>query len=185
MSSSFTLFGECFWEIHCGSTCEIARSSGSTKFFFTNTYITVALQYSLKSGSVMLSFLLFFLKTALAINSVLSSPCFLLAEPHSMQDLSFLPEIQPMQPAVEGEVLATGPPGKFYHYSLWLCGKCHWHFHMNCTICVFPFVLSISFITVSRFSEYKSSTSLFRYIPRYFIFSDVIISDETEAYYTE
>ena len=90
--------------------------------------------------------------------------------------LVLLPEIEPLQPAVEGEVLATGQPGKFYHYSFQLCGKCHWHFHMNFMIYIFPFMFSISFITVFHFSEYKSFTSLFRYIPRYFILSDVIIN---------
>ena len=103
-------------------------------------------------------------------------PPLFLPVPHSMWNLSFLPEIEPLQPAVEDEVLATGPPRKSYHYSLQLCGKLHWHFHMNCMIYISPFVFSISFITVFHFSEYKSFTSLFRYIPRYFIFSDVIIN---------
>ena len=49
---------------------------------------------------------------------------------------------------------------------------------MNCMIYISPFVFSISFITVFHFSEYKSFTSLFRYIPRYFIFSDVIINSD-------
>lgn len=102
MSSSFTLFRGMLLGDTCGITCEIAEA-GSTKFFFTsNTVLLWLCSIVLKSGSVMLSFLSFLSQGALAINSLLSSPCFVLAEPHSMWDLSFLPEIQPMQPAVEG-----------------------------------------------------------------------------------
>lgn len=43
--------------------------------------------------------------------------------------------------------------------------------------CIFPSsVSSVSFIGVLQFSKYRSFTSLCRFIPRYFVLFDVIVS---------
>ena len=85
-------------------------------------------------------------------------------------------------------------------YLFQLYEKYHWHFNMDCpesvdcldsiditTILILPvrehdisfhfFVSSsISFIKALQFSEYRTFTSLFKFIPRYLILSDRIVN---------
>ena len=47
-----------------------------------------------------------------------SSFIYLLATLHNTQDLISLPRTEPVPPALEGEVLTTGPPGESWDASL-------------------------------------------------------------------
>ena len=120
--------------------------------------ITVALQYSLKLGSLILPALLFFLKTVLAIQGLL---CFhtnyKIFCSNSVKDAigGLIGIALNMQIALGSTVIFTvlSLPAQEHGISLHL------------------FVLSLkSFVSILQFYEYRSFASLERFIPRYLFF---------------
>ena len=85
------------------------------------------------------------------------------------------PGLEPVSPALAGGFLTTEPPGKSLETMdvltiliLPVC-ECGISFHLLVSTLNF-------FINVLLFSEYRSFTSLVKFIPRYFIVFDVTVS---------